>query len=87
VGRRESGEARIGVALRQADAGTSVPEICRKLSAERNVLPLEPDIRRQEVSEVRRFKQREEENRLLKPVVAVLTLDKAMLQDIVPRKW
>ena len=39
------------------------------------------------ISEIRRLKQLEEENRRLKQVVADLTLDKAMLQDVVRRKW
>jgi putative transposase len=38
------------------------------------------------VSEVRRLRQLEEENRRLKQVVADLTLDKAMLQDVLREK-
>ena len=34
-----------------------------------------------------RLKQLEEENRRLKQLVADLTLDKAMLQDVLRRKW
>lgn len=81
-------EEQIGVALRQADAGTSVGEICRKLGIS------EPTFYRWKrkyaglgISEIRRLKQLEEENRRLKTVVADLTLDKAMLQDVVRRKW
>ena len=39
------------------------------------------------VAEFRRLKQREEENRRLKTLVADLTLDKTMLQEVVRRKW
>ena len=39
------------------------------------------------ISEIRRLKQLEDENRRLKQVVADLTLDKAMLQDVARRKW
>jgi putative transposase len=39
------------------------------------------------VPEIRRLKQLEEENRKLKQLVADLTLDKAMLQDVLRRKW
>jgi putative transposase len=39
------------------------------------------------VAEIRRLRQLEDENRRLKQVVADLTLDKAMLQDVVRRKW
>jgi hypothetical protein len=38
------------------------------------------------IAEIRRLKQLEDENRRLKQVVADLTLDKAMLQDVVRRK-
>ena len=39
------------------------------------------------VPEIRRLKQLEEENAKLKRLVADLTLDKTMLQDVVRRKW
>lgn len=39
------------------------------------------------VPEIRRLKQLEEENRRLKQLVADLSLDKTMLQDVVRRKW
>jgi putative transposase len=81
-------EAQIGVALRQAEAGTAVGDICRKLGI------TEPTFYRWKrkyaglgISEIRRLKQLEDENRRLKQVVADLTLDKAMLQDVVRRKW
>lgn len=81
-------EEQIGLALRQADAGTPAGEICRKLGIS------EPTFYRWKhkfaglgISEIRRLKQLEDENRRLKQVVADLTLDKAMLQDVVRRKW
>ncbi len=81
-------EEQIGFALRQAEAGTAVSEICRKLGVS------EPTFYRWKrkftglgISEIRRLKQLEDENRRLKQVVADLTLDKAMLQDVVRRKW
>jgi len=39
------------------------------------------------VTEIRRLKQLEEENGKLKRIVADLTLDKTMLQDVLRRKW
>jgi putative transposase len=39
------------------------------------------------VAELRRLKQLEEENRKLKKIVADLTLDKHMLQDVLKKKW
>ena len=81
-------EEQIAFALRQAEAGTSVEEVCRKLGVS------EPTFYRWKkrfagmgVPEVRRLKQLEEENRRLKQLVADLTLDKTMLQDVVRRKW
>lgn len=38
-------------------------------------------------SEVKKMKQLEEENGRLKRLVADLTLDKQMLQDVVSKKW
>jgi len=37
--------------------------------------------------EIRRLKQLEEENARLKRLVADLSLDKTMLQDVLRRKW
>ena len=40
-----------------------------------------------EVSEARRLKQLEDENRRLKKVVADLSLDKEALKEVLSRKW
>jgi putative transposase len=88
MGRRGFSEEQIGVALRQSDAGTAVPDICRKLGiAEATFYRWKRKYAGMGISEIRRLKQLEEENRRLKQVVADLTLDKAMLQDVVRRKW
>jgi len=88
MGRKSFTEEQIGFALRQAEAGTGVPEICRKLGiAEATFYRWKQRYAGLGVSEIRRLKQLEEENRRLKQVVADLTLDKAMLQDVVRRKW
>jgi putative transposase len=39
------------------------------------------------VPEIRRLKPLEDENAKLKKLVADLTLDRAMLQDVLKRKW
>ncbi len=39
------------------------------------------------MAEIRRLKQLEDENAKLKRLVADLTLDKTMLQDVLRRKW
>jgi putative transposase len=88
MGRKSFTEEQIGFALRQADSGTTVPEICRKLGiAEATFYRWKQRFAGMGVTEMRRLKQLEEENRRLKQVVADLTLDKAMLQDVVRRKW
>ena len=81
-------EEQIGFALRQAESGTPVAEICRKMGiAEATFYRWKKRFAGMGVAEIRRLKQLEEENRRLKEVVADLTLDKAMLQDVVRRKW
>ena len=86
--RKRFSEEQIAFALRQAESGTTIEEICRKMGIS------EPTFYRWKkvyagmgVSEIRRLKQLEDENRKLKQVVADLTLDKTMLQDVLRRKW
>ena len=74
--------------MRQAESGTTIEEICRKLGVS------EPTFYRWKkvyavmgVSEIRRLKQLEDENEKLKRVVADLTVDKAMLQDVLRKQW
>jgi putative transposase len=81
-------EEQIGFALRQAEAGTAVADICRKLGvSEATFYRWKQRFAGMGVAEIRRLKQLEDENRRLKQVVADLTLDKAMLQDVLRRKW
>ncbi len=64
------------------------PEICRKLAvAQATIYRWKQRYAGMGVAEIRRLKQLEEENRRLKQLVADLTLDKAMLQDVLRRKW
>jgi len=80
-------EQQIAFALKQQELGVAVEEICRKLGIsdatfynwKKKYSGLGP-------SELRRLKQLEEENTKLKRLVADLSLDKAMLQDVVRRK-
>jgi putative transposase len=73
--------------LRQAEEGTSVEEVCRKAGIstatfytwKKKYGGLMP-------SEMKRLKQLEEENARLKRIVADLSLDKEMLQDVIKRK-
>ena len=80
-------EEQIAFALRQAEAGTPAEEICRKLGiTQATFYRWKKKFAGMGVSEVRRLKQLEEENRKLKQLVADLSLDKHMLQEIVRKK-
>lgn len=75
-------------ALRLAEGGTPVAEICRKLSiAEQTFNRWKRKFGGMGVAELRRLKQLEEENRKLKGIVADLTLDKHMLQEVLRKKF
>lgn len=80
-------EQQIAFALRQASSGTAVTQITRKTGiSEATFYRWKKQFGDMGVAEVRRLKQLEEENRQLKRLVADLTLDKQMLQDVLSRK-
>jgi putative transposase len=67
--------------------GTTVAEVCRKMGiSEATYYNWEKKYGGLGVSELRRLKQLEEENRQLKKLVADLSLDKQMLQDVLSKK-
>lgn len=81
-------EEQIAFVLKQAELGIPIDEVCRKVgisgqtfyrwkSKYGGMLP----------SDVKRLKQLEEENRKLKQLVADLSLDKIMLQDVISKKF
>jgi len=80
-------EAQIAFALRQAASGTPVNEITRKLGiSEVTFYRWKKTYANLEVSEIHRLKQLEEDNRRLKQLVADLTLDKQLLQEVLSKK-
>jgi putative transposase len=80
-------EEQIAFALRQTETGTRVSEVCRKMGiSEMTFYRWKRKYGGLGVSELRRLKQLEEENRQLKRLVADLTLDKQMLQDVLSKK-
>jgi putative transposase len=80
-------DEQIAYALHQAEAGTSPPEICRKLGiSEQTFYRWKKKYGGLGVSELRELKQLREENRRLKRMVADLSLDKQMLREVVERK-
>ena len=77
----------IGV-LKEALAGVKVGDLVRKHGiSEHTFYRWKAKYGGLEVSEARRLKSLEDENRRLKRIVADLTLDKQMLQDVLSRKW
>ena len=80
-------EQQIAFILKQADDGVSVEDTCRKAG-----ISIQTYYRwRQKYgglmpSEMKRLRQLEEENTRLKRLVATLSLDKEMLQDVIRRK-
>lgn len=80
-------DQQIAFALQQAEVGTPVPEVCRKMGVS------EPTFSRWKQkygglmpSEVKKLRHLEEENVRLKKLVADLTLDKEMLSEVIRRK-
>lgn len=81
--RKKYADEQIAFALRQAENGTSVEEVCRKLGvSEATFYRWKKQFAGMGVVEIRRLKQLEEENARLKRLVADLSLDKTMLQDV-----
>ena len=75
-------------ALRQAESGTTVVDICRKLGvAEATFYRWKRQYAGLDMSELRELKQLRDENRRLKAAVADLTLDKSILRDALGKKW
>jgi putative transposase len=77
----------VGV-LKQAEVGVPVVELIRKVGiSEQTFYRWKAKYVGLEVDQVRQMKQLQEENLRLKQLVAELTLDKAMLQDVLSKKW
>ena len=77
----------VAFGLRQAEEGTPVSEVCRKMGiSEQTFYRWKKKFQGMGVAEVRRLRVLEEENRKLKQLVADLSLDKQMLQDVLRKK-
>jgi putative transposase len=80
-------EEQIAYALAQESTGQTIAEICRKLGvSEQTFYRWKKKFGSMGVAEVRRLKQLEDENAKLKRLVADLSLDKAILQDVLRKK-
>lgn len=81
-------EEQIAMALRQAEVGTPVSEICRKLEiAESTFFRWKKKFGGLGVPELRELRQLRDENGRLKGLVADLSLDKSILQEALRKKW
>ena len=81
-------EQQIMFALKQAETGVSVAEVCRKLGiSEATFYNWKKKYGGLGAAELRRLRQLEDENARLKQIVADLTLDKQMLQDVLKKKF
>ena len=80
-------EQKIAV-VQQVAAGGKVTELCRKHGiTETTFYRWRAKYDGLQVSDAKRFRALEDENRRLKKLVADLALDNAMLKDVVGRKW
>jgi putative transposase len=80
-------EEQIAYAMKQAEAGTEVAEIIRKMGvSEQTFYRWKRRYAGMGVAELRRMRV-EDENRKLKQLVADLTLDKHMLQEVLRKKF
>lgn len=81
-------EEQISFALKQAETGTPVKEVIRKMGiTEQTYYRWKKKYGGMMPSDLRKLRQLEEENRQLKKLVADLSLDKQMLQDVLSKKF
>ena len=74
-------------ALRQVEGGRRIAEVCRELGvSEQTYHRWKGKYAGMGISELRRLKQLDEENASLKKLVADLSLDKHMLQEVISKK-
>ena len=80
-------EEQIAYALRQAESGTAVVDVCRQVGvSEATFYVWKKKFAHLGVSELRRMRSLESENARLKQVVPDLTLDKHMLAEALRKK-
>jgi putative transposase len=80
-------EEQIAFALKQVEHGTPLLEVIRKMGiSEQTFYRWKKKYGGLGMNELRRLKQLEEENRTLKQMVADLSLDRHMLQEVLSKK-
>jgi len=88
VKRKRFSVEQIVAVLKQAEAGLPVVEVCRQVGiTEQTFYRWKKQYVGLQSDQVRQLKQLQEENGKLKKLVAELSLDKAMLQDVLSKKF
>lgn len=86
--RKRFTEEQIIAILKQADSGTPVKELCRTHGINQTSLyRWKSKFGDMNVSDARKLRSLEEENRKLKKLVADLSIDNMVLKDINSKKW
>jgi len=86
--RKRFSEEQIIRILKEGDAVGNVREVCRQYNVtEQTFYRWRNKYGGMEVSDAKKLKGLEKENAQLKKLVAELTLDKRMLQDVLSKKW
>lgn len=80
-------EEQIVTAIKQSDLGISIEDICRKFGiSQQTFYRWKKQYGGLSPSELRRLKELERENAKLKQLVADLSLDKQILQEVLSKK-
>lgn len=80
-------EEQIAYALRQAESGTPVADVCRQLGvSEASFYLWKKKFSKHGMTEIREMRQLRDENARLKRLVADLTLDKHILGEVVRKR-
>ena len=80
-------EAQVVFAIKQSETGVSVGEICRKMGiSQATFYNWKKKFGGLGITELRRLRELEQENHQLKKLVADLSLDKHMLQEVLKKK-
>jgi len=88
VKRKRFSVEQIVAVVKQAEVGVPVVEVCRRVGiTEQTFYRWKKQYVGLEIDQVRQLKQLQEENGKLKKLVAELSLDKAMLQDVLSKKF
>jgi putative transposase len=81
-------EEQISFVLKQVDLGAPVGDVCRKIGVtEQTFYRWKAKYGSMLPSDIKRLRQLEEENANLKKLVADLSLDKVMLQEVLSKKF